>query len=51
MILADLVLKTKSDTNKTELENKISDTSELIKKTDYNAKIIEIEGKSQVLVI
>ena len=45
MILADLVLKTKSDTNKTELENKISDTSELIKKTDYNAKIIEIEGK------
>ena len=34
------VLKTKYDT-----ENKISDTSGLVKKTDYNTKITEIEGK------
>ena len=36
------VLKTKYDTDKTELENKISDTSGLVKKT---AKITEIEGE------
>ena len=30
---------------KTEIENKISDTSDLIKKTDYNTKITEVEGK------
>ena len=36
------VLKTKYDTDKTELENKIPDTSGLVKKkTDYNAKITE----------
>ena len=28
-----------------QLENKIPDTSGLVKKTDYNAKINEIEGK------
>ena len=39
------VLKTKYDTDKTELEKKIPDTSGLVKKTDYNAKITEIEGK------
>ena len=39
------VLKTKYDTDKTELENKIPDNSGLVKKTDYNAKITEIEGK------
>ena len=39
------VLKTKYDTDKTELENKIPDTIGLVKKTDYNAKITEIEGK------
>ena len=39
------VLKTKFDTDKTELKNKIPVTSGLVKKTDYNAKIIEIEGK------
>ena len=39
------VLKTKYDTDKTELETKIPDTSDLAKNTDYNAKIIEIEGK------
>ena len=39
------VLKTKYDTDKSELENKIPDTSVLDKKTDYNAKINDIEGK------
>ena len=38
------VLKTKYDTDKLELENKIPDTSGLAKKTDYNTKITEIEG-------
>ena len=33
------VLKAKYDTDKSELENKIPDTSGLVKKTDYNAKI------------
>ena len=36
------VLKTKYDTDKTELKKKIPDTSGLVKKTDYNARIIEI---------
>ena len=40
-----LVLKTKYDTDKTELEKKIPDTSGLVKKTYYNTKITEIEGK------
>ena len=35
-------LKTKYDTDKSELENKIPDTSDLVKMTDYNTKIIEI---------
>ena len=39
------VLKTKYDTDKSELENKISDNSGLVKNTDYNTKITEIEGK------
>ena len=37
-------LATKTALNKT-VENKIPDTSGLVKKTDYNAKITEIEGK------
>ena len=36
------VLKTKYDADKTELENKISDTSKLVKKSDYNTKISEL---------
>ena len=32
--------------DKSELENKIPDTSDLLKKTDYNIKITEIEGKT-----
>ena len=39
------VLKTKYDTDKTEIESKIPDTSGLVKKTDYNTKITEMEGK------
>ena len=39
------VLKTKYDTDKSELENKTPDTSGLAKKTNYNIKITEIEGK------
>ena len=40
------ILKTKYDTDKSELENKIdTDTSGFVKKTDYNAKIAEIENK------
>ena len=40
------ILKTKYDADKLELEKKIPDTSNLIKKSDYNTKINEIEGKN-----
>ena len=39
------VLKTKYDTDKSEIENKILDTSGFVKKTDCNTKITEIGGK------
>ena len=39
------VLKTKYNTEKADLGNKIPDTIGPVKKTDYNAKITEIEGK------
>ena len=39
------VLKTKYDTDKSELENKIPDISGLVKKTDYDSKITDIECK------
>ena len=39
------VLKTKSDADKLELKKKIPDTSNFIKKSDYNVKVSEIEGK------
>ena len=39
------VLKTKYNTEKAYLGNKIPDTIGPVKKTDYNAKITEIEGK------
>ena len=38
-------LKTKYDTDKSELENRISDTSGFVKKTDYDAKISELKNK------
>ena len=40
-----VVLKTKYDTDKSELQNKIPDTNALVKKTDYDAKITDVEGK------
>ena len=43
--ISGFVLKTKYDTDKSELENKIRDTVGLVKKTDYDAKTTEIEGK------
>ena len=49
---SEFVLKTKYDTGKSDLGKKISDaekqnsdTSGLVKKTDYNTYITEIEGK------
>ena len=39
------MLKTKYNTEKTELENKIPDTSGLVKKINYNTKITELENK------
>ena len=39
------VLKAICDTDKSELEKKIPGASKHVKKTDYNAKISEIEGK------
>ena len=42
---SDFVLKTKYNTVKTELENKIPDISNLVKKTDCNTKITELENK------
>ena len=39
------VLKTRYDTDKSELENKIPDTSRLVNKIDCDAKIADIEGK------
>ena len=41
----DFVLKTKYNTDKTELENKIPDTSGLVQKINYNTKITELENK------
>ena len=39
------VLKTKYDADKSEIENKIPNTSDPVKKTDYNTKTTEIESK------
>ena len=39
------VLKTKYDTDQSELKNKIPNTRGCVKKTDYNTKISKIEGK------
>ena len=39
------LLKTTHDTDKSDLGKKISDTSELVKKADLNAKVTEIESK------
>ena len=44
-LVARLVLKTKYNKDKLEIQNEIPDTSGLVKKTDYNTKITEIENK------
>ena len=44
-------IKKINNTDKTELENKIPDTSGLVKKTNYNTKITELENKIPILVI
>ena len=41
----NFVLKTKYETDKSELKNKIPAVSNLVKKTDFNTKITEIEKK------
>ena len=47
---SEVILKTKYDRDQPKIENKISNTSGLVKKTDYNAKITKIEGY-HVLVV
>ena len=42
---SDFALKTKQNTDKTELENKIPDTNGLVRKTNYNTKITGLENK------
>ena len=44
---SDFVLKTKLQADKTELEKKIPDVTNFVKKT----KLAELEKKSQILVI
>ena len=39
------VLKTKYDTDKSEIENKIPDISDLVKKADYDSNITDKEGE------
>ena len=45
------VLKTKYETDKSEIENKIPNTRGFVKKIDYNAQITEIEIEFQMLVV
>ena len=45
IVTSAFVLKTKYDSDKSEIENKIPNTIGLLKKADYNTKITEIEGK------
>ena len=47
---SQFVLKTKYDTDKSDLKKEIPDTSGLVKKFDHNAKITEIENKIPKLV-
>ena len=42
---SEFVLKTKYNTDKKELANKIPDTSGLVKETNYNTKVTELENK------
>ena len=49
--ISAFVLKTKYNTDKSELENKIPDTTGLVEKTDCNNKITEQKTKLLILVI
>ena len=49
--ISGFVLKTQYETDKSEIENKIPNTSGFVKKIDYNAKITEIEIEFQMLVV
>ena len=42
---SDFVLKNKYNTDITELENKVPDSSGLVEKTNYNTKTTELENK------
>ena len=39
------------DMDKSELENKIPDASDLVKKTDYNTKITEIKSDNLAMIL
>ena len=43
------ILKTKYDADKLKLEKKMSNTSNLVKKSNHNAKVSEIEGKIPII--
>ena len=43
--ISGFVLKTKYNTDKSDLKKKIADVNNLVKKTDYNSKITKIEAK------
>ena len=43
--ISRFVVKTKYDTDKSDLENKIPHTSRLVKKADYNTKITKTENR------
>ena len=45
IVTSRFFLNTNYDKVKSEIENKISDTSGFVKKIDFTAKIAEIEGK------
>ena len=45
------VLKTIYNADKTQLEKKVPDTSKLVKISDYNAKVSEIENKIPSIVV
>ena len=55
---SDFVLKTKYQTDKTKfqialsaVENKIPSVTSLVKKTDYNTKISELEKKNLIIIM
>ena len=45
------ILKAKDDTDKSDLEKKIADVSNLVKLTDYNAKIIKRDSKKYIILL